>query len=289
MSRVVAVGRFDGVHRGHQLLFREARLVAQSLPLTAYTFPPRGPSLLTLDAKERLLGKHADEVLTVPWERIQNLSPEEFLRHELVDRLAATGVVVGPDHRFGRGRLGDPSLLRRLSGPLGLSVHVIEPLRLEADVVSAARIRALVASGDVVTAATLLGRPAWLAGMPTPGMKLARRLGYPTVNLDLAPELVRPRPGVYAAWAQWPGGEDKALFYIGDRPTFPQAPPSAEVHLFTPPAGAVGGPVEVHLALFLRPDERFADERALVHQIARDRARGEETLDGLATPARLLG
>jgi len=292
MPRAVAVGRFDGVHRGHQFLLGEARRLAPDLPLTTYTFPPRGPSLLTLDAKERLLRNHADEVLVVPWERIQDLSPEEFLRDELVDRLGATGVTVGPDHRFGRGRTGDLSLLRRLAGPLGLSVHVIEPLRLEGAPVSAGRVRELVVAGDVETAATLLGRSAWLVGEPTAGMKLARKLGYPTVNLDLAPELVRPRPGVYAAWVHWPQGGGKALFYIGERPTFPGLPPSAEVHLFLPPLpplGEVRGPVEVHLIRFLRPDERFADERALVQQIGLDRARGEEILARMAAPARLLG
>ncbi|MFZ2349527.1 MAG: riboflavin kinase, partial [Candidatus Bipolaricaulis anaerobius] len=110
----------------------------------------------------------------------------------------------------------------------------------------------------------------------------------PTVNLDLAPELVRPRRGVYAAWVQWSLGESKALFYIGDRPTFPGLSPSAEVHLFTPPHGEVVGPVEVHLLSFLRPDERFADEKALARAIAQDRLRGEQILAGMHPPPRLL-
>lgn len=288
MPRLVAVGRFDGVHRGHQFLLGEARRRAPDLSLAAYTFPPRGPSLLTRDAKERLLRNHADEVLVVPWERVQDLTPEEFLGDELVARLGASGVAVGPDHRFGRGRAGDLATLRRLAPVLGLAVHVIEPLRLGGQAVSAGRIRELTAAGDVEGAASLLGRPAWLAGTPTPGTGLARRLGYPTVNLDLFPELVRPRPGVYAAWAQWPEGEDKALFYIGNRPTFPGMPPSAEVHLFTPPRGEVRGPVEVHLVRFIRPDQRFADERALVQQIGCDRARGESMVERTAAPHRLL-
>jgi riboflavin kinase/FMN adenylyltransferase len=289
MPRVVAVGRFDGVHRGHQSLFQEARRVAPALTLTAYTFPPRGPSLLTADAKSRLLREHADEALTVPWELVRDLGPEEFLRDEIAARLDAAAVVVGPDHRFGRDRSGDLALLQRRAGPLGLAVHVVEPLRLGGAVVSAARIRDLVAAGDVGSAAALLGRPPWLVGSPTPGAKLARTLGYPTVNLDLAPELVRPRPGVYAAWAQWPNGAGEALFYIGERPTFPGMPPSAEVHLFVPPQGEVRGPVEVHLIQFLRPDQRFATAKELSQQIARDRARGEEILDGVPSPARLLG
>lgn len=289
MSRVVAVGRFDGVHRGHQHLLTEARRCAPGLPVTAYTFPPRGPSLLTLDAKVSLLGNHVDEVIVVSWEQVQNMTSVAFLRDEIAGRLGAAAVAVGPDHRFGRGRTGSLATLHRLAPHLGLAVHVIEPLRLEGEVVSSRRIRDLITCGDVAKAASLLGRPAWLAGMPTPGAKLARRLGYPTVNLDLFPNLVPPRPGVYAAWAQWPRGEGKSLFYIGDRPTFPDLSSSAEIHLLAPPKGEVDGPVEVHLLKFVRPDKRFDAEGTLVQQIGRDRALAVEMLEGTPSPSRLLG
>jgi len=155
-------------------------------------------------------------------------------------------------------------------------------------VVRGALIRDLIAAGDVTEAASFLSRPVWVVGAPTPGARIARRLGYPTVNLDLAPELVRPRAGVYAAWVQWRDGEGRALFYIGARPTFPDLPPSAEIHLLAPPPGEVEGPVEVHLMRFLRPDKRFADERALSEQIARDREEGAAVLGETAPPARLL-
>lgn len=256
--------------------------------MVAYTFPPRGPSLLTLQAKVHLLREHADEVVVASWERVGDLSPAAFVRDELVGRLGAVAVVAGPDHRFGRDRAGDVAVLQGLAPALGLAVYVVAPLRWGDDVISAGRIRDLIAEGEVEKAARLLGRPVWLAGSPTPGMRLGRRLGYPTVNLALAPELVRPRRGVYAAWVQWPQGEDKALFYIGDRPTFPGLPPSAEVHLFTPPQGPLAGPVEVHLMAFLRPDQRFPSEAALVHQIGEDRRHGERILAGAASPSRLL-
>ncbi|GAB4309635.1 MAG: bifunctional riboflavin kinase/FAD synthetase [Candidatus Bipolaricaulota bacterium] len=288
MPRVVAVGRFDGVHRGHQFLLGEARRLAGGLPVAAYTFPPRGPSLLTLAAKERLLREHADEVVVARWEDVRGLGAEEFVRTELVERLEARAVVVGPDHRFGRGRGGDVTTLRRLGGLLGLAVHAVDPLRLGGGVVSAARIRDLIAAGDVTEAALLLGRPVWLTGVPVPGARVGRTLGYPTVNLDLAPELVRPRAGVYAAWAQWRDGEGRALFYLGDRPTFPDLPPSAEIHLLSPPPGAVDGPVEVHLMRFVRPDARFPTVEALVERIARDREEAGVILRGTASPARLL-
>lgn len=289
MSRVVAVGRFDGVHCGHQHLLREAHRCAEGLPVVAYTFPPRGPSLLTLRAKEHLLRRYADEVVVRPWESIQGLSPEAFLREELVEGLRAAVVVVGPDHRFGRERTGSLDTLYRFGPSHGVAVHAVDPLERGGQIVSAGRIRDLIAQGDVDEAALLLGRPAWVAGTPTPGVKLARRLGYPTVNLNLYPELVLPLAGVYVAWVQWNSGEGKALFYIGDRPTFPELPPSAEVHLLVSPDGAVQGPVEVHLVGFIRPDLRFSGQEALVQQIGRDRALGEGMLEGTPSPSRLLG
>lgn len=288
MMRAVAVGRFDGVHLGHRHLLAETRRRTPDHTLVAYTFPPRGPSLLTLDAKVQLLQSLADEVWIARWEEIQHMTAEAFVREELWQRLGATAVAVGPDHRFGRGRTGDLATLRRLASSLPMAVHTIPPLELDGAVVSAARIRALVSAGDVEQAARLLGRPAWLAGTPIPGVRLARRLGYPTVNLDLAPELVRPRSGVYAAWAQWSGGESRALFYIGRRLTFTGLPPSAEVHLFAPPPHPVAGPVEVHLIRWIRPDQRFPDAQALVAQIARDRVQAEEVLSTIAAPPRLL-
>lgn len=288
MARVVAVGRFDGVHLGHQHLLREARRLGGG-PLVAYTFPPRGPSLLTLAAKVGLLRDLADEVVVAPWEEIEGLEPEEFVRRELVGRVGAEAVAVGPDHRFGKGRTGDLRTLERLAQELGLAIHAVPLLEVAGGPVSAGRIRNLIRAGEVEGAERLLGRPPWLAGRPIRGAGLARSLGYPTINLELFPELVRPRAGVYAAWAHWPGGEGKALFYLGDRPTFPGLPPSVEVHLLTPPRGGVPGPVEVHLLAFLRPDLRFPDPAALAAQIGEDRARAEGILKESSPPPRLLG
>lgn len=286
MARVVVVGRFDGVHTGHQHLLREARRAGDTV--VAYTFPPRGPSLLTLEAKVHLLRDHADEVEVVPWERVETLTPEAFVREEIVGRLGATAVALGPDHRFGRDRAGDVAALKHLGPELGLAVHVVPPLCQDGAAVSSGRIRDLLREGEVGRAARLLGRPPWITGEPIPGAHLAHQLGYPTVNLRLAAELVRPRAGVYAAWAHFPDGEGPALFYVGNRPTFPDLPPSAEVHLLTPPRGEVRGPVEVHLLSFIRPDERFPTPQALALQIAKDIASGQKILGQSLAPRRLL-
>lgn len=277
--RAVAVGRFDGVHVGHQALLAAGRRFAQArgLRLMAFTFPPYRPALLPLAAREKLLRALADEVYVCPWEDVRHLDAEAFLRDVVVDQLDGVGLIVGHDHRFGAGRGGDLALVRRLSGPLGLEVVPVPPVHHGGSPVSARRIRALVQRGAVADAAVLLGRPVMLFGDPVRGAGLAHRLGYPTVNLALWPGTVAPAPGVYAAHAYRDRHAHRALFYIGDRPTFPGLGASAEVHfLDAPPAGS--GSVEVHLWSRLRPDRAFPSSEALVEQMGQDRREAEALL-----------
>lgn len=288
--RVVVVGRFDGVHLGHRHLLREARRIAedQGCSLLAYTFPPQPPALLPLALKERLLRELADEVEVVPWERVRDLRAEEFLREEVVKRLGGCAIVMGPGHRFGWGREADHNMARELGERLGLSVHVVEPFLVDGEAVSARRIREFLLQGEVERAMRFLGRPPVLLGRPVPGAGLARKLGFPTLNLGLDPVLLRPRDGVYLAWAFWPGGGGPGLFYHGKRPTFPGLPPSTELHLFSPPPPALEQQVEVHLLAFLRPDQAFPSPAALAERIAEDVARARELLSRMAPPKPLL-
>jgi riboflavin kinase/FMN adenylyltransferase len=241
-----------------------------------------------------------DEVIVRDWSEIQDLPPEAFVREELMRELGARGVVVGPDHRFGHRAAGDVALLLRLGQATGLSVLVVEPLRIGGEVVSAKRIRTLVRAGRVKEATALLGRPPVLFANPVRGAGLARKLGYPTINLEPWEGLVRPGFGVYLAWAYWASAEggSPALFYIGNRPTFPDLPPTAELHLleqarclpYFEQASSMAGilpalfEVEVHLLEFLRRDERFPSAQALAQQIAHDRAEAERRLAMLPQP-----
>jgi len=288
--RVVAVGRFDGVHRGHQHLLARARELARELGAStcAYTFPPQPGALLPLPAKRRLLLGLCDEVVVRPWEEVRHLSPEDFVESELKGKLAAVGVVLGSNHRFGRDAAGDAGLLKELGRRLDLVVRVVEPLEEGGEPISSRRIRALVREGRVEEAAGLLGRPHLTVGDRVRGAGLAGRLGFPTVNLRPWPGLVEPRAGVYAAWAHWRGGGGAGLFYHGARGTFPELPPSTELHLFSPPRPEPEGPVEVWLASFLRPDRTFPSERELVAAIREDVARAERALAGSPPPPPLV-
>lgn len=290
MFRVVAVGRFDGVHIGHQCLLSYAKRLAKERDWSAlaYTFPPNSPALLTLAAKIRLLRELVDEVEVVEWEKVQELSAEEFLEEELVRRLSARALVMGPDHRFGRGREGDARLAQGLSSRLGIEVHVLSPVEVSGEIVSSRRVRELLQSGEVEKAWEMLGRAPVLLGRHVVGVGLAKTLGFPTINLELDPTLVRPKDGVYLAWAFWAGGGGPGLFYHGKRRTFANLPPSTELHLLASPPASLPESFEVHLLKFLRPDMRFASAEMLGKRIQEDLKEAQKALDVLAPPRSIL-
>jgi riboflavin kinase/FMN adenylyltransferase len=287
--RVVAVGRFDGVHLGHQRLLSFGRELAEKKgwSFLAYTFPPEPPALLPLPVKIRLLRQFASEVEVVEWEKVRNLSPQEFLEKEVLERLSGRALVMGMDHRFGRDRAGDPELAKKLGKELGLEIQVVPPLSLGGEIVSSRRIRELVSLGEVERAGELLGRPPVLFGRGIKGLGMGKTLGFPTINLELDPLLVRPREGIYMAWAFWPNGNGPALFYHGKRPTFPGLPPSTELHLLSPPPPALPEVLEVHLLRFLRADTRFPSAEALVQRIKQDVDEAKKALAMIRPPAPL--
>lgn len=289
MARIIAVGKFDGVHLGHRRLLNEGRRWAKELgaSFAAFTFPFQREALLPLSVRLRLLGELTDEVIVRDLHDLIGLAADEFLRMLQKD-FGAVGLIMGPGHRFGKGRGGNPDYAREWGRRHGLMVRVLGPFLCQGRPVSARYIRDHLKRGEVREARLLLGRYPPLFGKRIQGAKVGRRLGYPTVNLELSPEQLRPRAGVYLAWAFWAGGEGPGLFYLGDRPTFPRLPPAAEVHLFEAPRPEPEGTVEVHLMEFLREDRRFPTEEALVEQIGRDVTRGQELLEVLPTPEPLL-
>lgn len=286
---MIVVGRFDGVHLGHRHLLCAARKIAEERKwsLLSYTFPPEPPALLPLSAKLRLLQELADEVEVVPWEAVRELSAEDFLKKEVRDRLSGRALVMGPDHRFGRDREGDTRLAQKLGPRLGLLVHVVPPFSLGGEVVGSRRIRELISAGEVKKAWELLGRPPALFGHPIRGAGLATGLGFPTINLALDPLLLRPKDGVYLAWVFWGAGNAPGLFYHGKRPTFPELPPSSELHLLFP-LGTPPSFLEIHLLRFIRPDTRFPSKEALVERIQLDVEEARKMLREVAPPRPIL-
>ena len=265
IPRAVAIGSFDGVHRGHRAVVEAAR--ATGLAPTVITFDPhprialgnRVELLTTLERRLELLddaGVGAALVAAFTPE-LQQLAPEDFAARYL----RATGVeavVAGADFRFGVRRSGDLALLERL----GFEVLVVPEL----PGVSSTAIRTALAEGDVRGAATMLGRPYELDGVVVAGDQRGGTLGYPTANLRLEPDLACPQYGIYAGY----GLGHRAAISIGTNPHYGGTERRIEPYLLDFEGDLYGKRLVVELWERLRDEEVFESEAALVEQIARD-------------------
>ena len=290
---VVAIGNFDGVHRGHQVVIAEAGRLATALgaPHAVLTFEPHPRSILQADAppfrlmpfraKARTLSELGVEYLFVARfdAAMAATEADEFVTTVLVRRVAARHVVVGHDFVFGRGRAGDRRLLGRLAEAHGFGLGVVEPVGDSEAVFASGRVRGSLASGRPEEAAALLGRAWEVEGRARRGAGRGAALGFPTVNLDLGAGF-RPRLGIYAARiavepdAAWRDG----VAYIGARPTFGGGEVLLEAHIFAFDGDLRGRRVRVALIEFVRNDASFADAASLGAQIAADCAAAREAL-----------
>jgi riboflavin kinase / FMN adenylyltransferase len=263
--RAVAIGSFDGVHRGHRAVVDAVR--ATGLEPTVITFDPhprialgnRVELLTTLDRRVELLQEAgvADVLVAAFAPELQQLTPEDFSERFL----RATGVevvVAGADFRFGVRRSGDLALLERL----GFGVHVVPEL----PGVSSTAIRSALGEGDVQAAAAMLGRPFELDGVVVAGDQRGGTLGYPTANLRLEPDLACPQYGIYAGF----GLGHRAAISIGTNPHYGGSERRIEPFLLDFEGDLYGKRLVVEIWERLRDEAVFDSEAALVEQIARD-------------------
>ena len=263
--RAVAVGSFDGVHRGHRVVVDAVQ--ATGLEPTVITFDPhprialgnKVELLTTLERRLELLGEAGVAAVVVAsfTPELQQLTPEEFADRYL-QAIGAEVVVAGADFRFGVRRSGDLGLLERL----GFEVVVVPEL----PGVSSTAIRTALAEGDVQTAAAMLGRPFELDGVVVAGDQRGGTLGYPTANLRLEPDLACPRYGIYAGF----GLEHRAAISIGTNPHYGGTERRIEPYLLDFEGDLYGKRLVVELWERLRDEAVFETEEALVEQIARD-------------------
>jgi riboflavin kinase/FMN adenylyltransferase len=279
----VTVGNFDGVHRGHQALVKEAVAGAPSGgTVVVLTFDPhpsrvlspdRAPSsLMTVDQKAEVLGGLGVHKLAVlPFTRELALkTPEAFADEVLRGALGARLVVVGSNFRFGRGREGDVAGLAALGDSLGFEVRGVEPLWHEGAPISSSRVREALARGAVAAAHALLGRAFFVDGTVVRGEGRGRTIGIPTANVATVNETL-PRPGVYACRVRTPDAEERpAVANLGRRPTFDGGTTTLEAHLLDFHGDLYGAPVRVAFLERLRDERRFDGPAALVAQIAAD-------------------
>jgi riboflavin kinase/FMN adenylyltransferase len=281
----VAIGNFDGVHRGHRMVLETARDRAHALgrPAIALTFEPHPRSFFRPDRPVfrltdsetkielfRRLGLDGAAVLTFD-EALAGLTAEDFVRRVLVERLAARVGVVGYDFHFGKGRAGSPQVLEELGRRLGFETVLVAPVG-GFDPVSASAIRSHLAAGRIADANRLLGYRWFVQGTVIRGDQRGRALGYPTANIALDPAC-RLMHGIYAvrvAIADQPGTLFDAVASFGRRPTFDDGPPLLEVFLFDFSGDLYDRTLEVEFLAMLRPEERFDSAEALVAQMDRD-------------------
>jgi riboflavin kinase / FMN adenylyltransferase len=264
-ERAVAIGTFDGVHRGHRAVLEAVR--ESGLRSTVITFDPHprlvlgyGVELITsLERRIELIGESGpDELLVVDFTPdLSRTEPEEFVAGYLTG-LGARAVVAGEDFRFGAGRRGDVALLRRL----GLDVR---PVPLVAGV-SSSRIRELVHAGDLRGAADLLGRPFELKGLVVAGDQRGGTLGFPTANLALDPHALVPAYGIYAGEALG----HRVAASVGVNPHYGGSERRVEAFLLDFEGDLYGRRLRLELWERLREERAFASEEELVSQIARD-------------------
>jgi riboflavin kinase/FMN adenylyltransferase len=286
---VLALGNFDGLHRGHLKIIERVRRGAAehggvAMAMTFHPHPPRvvrpdkaPPLLMTLDERLDALGRAGITCTAVVrfTTELSHWQPETFVEHVLVDWLRVAEVWVGANFLFGHDRSGNFTSLRTLGQLHGFRAEKIDPVRYKEFVVSSTRIRRLVAEGRVDEAGGLLGHPYMLSGRIVEGRRRGRELGFPTANLHTLNELIPPH-GVYATTLTVDGVIHAAVTNIGLNPTFgdlPQA--SIETHLLAYEGDLYGRNVQLGFVLRLRDERRFEDVDALRAQMDADRRRAE--------------
>ncbi|MFD1612811.1 bifunctional riboflavin kinase/FAD synthetase [Sphingomonas tabacisoli] len=281
---VVALGNFDGFHRGHQAVVGRAidraradgrpALVATFDPHPVRFFQPDAPPfrLTTLDQRQRLFGEAgADAMIVFHFDAaLAGLSAEAFVAERLVDLFGVAGVVTGEDFTFGRKRSGNAAVLAELATRHGFFAEAVAPVSLDGEPVSSSRIRDALQAGDCAEVARLLTRPFAIEGIVQHGDKLGRTIGYPTANIDLD-RYLRPKYGVYAVRGRLPDGRmvDGAA-NLGVRPSFDPPKELLEPYFFDFSGDLYGQTIEVELHAWLRGEEKFDSLDALTAQIDAD-------------------
>lgn len=292
----VAIGKFDGVHRGHrELLARTARRAAeQGLDPLAFTFANNPLSLLRpeicpkpiMSREQRLdalAAAGAAACVMVPFDaELAAVSAESFVEDVLVGRLRMRHLCVGADFRFGHRGAGDVELLRAMSERLGYTVEVLEDIT-DPDLgrVSSSSVREAIERGDVELAGRMMDRPVTVRGTVVHGDARGRDLGFPTANLGGDVEGLVPAEGVYAGWARVNGERHMAAISVGANVTFdPNGPLRVEPHLLDFAGDLYGAPIEVQFVQRLRGMVAFTSIDALVERIADDVRATREVLTG---------
>lgn len=280
---VLALGNFDGIHLGHQAIFRQVVTRAKAIDGTSMVFtfdphplrvlaPDKAPPLLTtFEQKTRLIADLGIEVgLRVPFtETFARQQPLDFIRDVLCQQIGVHDLVVGYDFRFGHHRTGTVALLQGQADALGYRVTVVPAITQAEMVVSSSNIRQLLQQGQVEAATSLLGRFYAVEGPVVEGFRRGAQLGFPTANIQPVNEIV-PQTGVYAVRVEWADQAYAGVANVGYNPTFANQNLSVEAHIFDFTADLYGDTLRVEFLQKIRDERKFASVDELAAQIARD-------------------
>ena len=283
-SSCVALGNFDGVHRGHQLLIRTCETLAKEHNLSSivYTFFKHHRAyfgnfhevITENSAKEYVINKLFD-VDFLAFQTLDdaflNQTPEQFVKTVLKDTLHAKIVTVGEHYSFGKGGAGDATLLKSLCENEGIKVVIVPLMTENGEMLSSTAVRRAVQCGDMDKANRILGYDFFMAGTIVHGNHIGSTIGFPTVNVVPAPDQLLPRFGVYATKTVIENKEYDGVTNIGLKPTIGSDRPVAETHLFAVHSDLYGKTAHVKFIKMLRPEQKFASIEELKAQIARDK------------------
>jgi riboflavin kinase/FMN adenylyltransferase len=294
---VLALGNFDGVHRGHAKIIERERRAAEERAASAIamTFDPHPPRIVRPDKAPPLLMTNQQKLEALSKAGIQDIAivrfthelsrwdPETFVRTVLVEWMRVAEVWVGANFLFGRDRSGNFSIVRSLGARYGFRAEKIDPVRYKDFVVSSTRIRRLISEGRVDEAGALLGHHYCIDGVVIQGQRRGRDLGFPTANICADNELIPPN-GVYATITQVDGVFHPSVTNIGIRPTFDDAGSqiTVETHLLDFTAELHGRRLRLGFVRRLRDERRFENAEALRVQIAADCDQARTLFDSMS-------
>jgi riboflavin kinase / FMN adenylyltransferase len=296
-NAVLTIGSFDGVHAGHQQIIERINALAaqhggESVLITFHPHPrlvlnPNDNSLkliTSINEKIEVLRRlGVGNLVIVPFTKdFSEQSPLAYIRDFLVKNFQPHTIVIGYDHRFGKGRAGDLALLRSFSETYNYAVEEIEKQAIADIAVSSTKIREALAEGDIVRANAFLKYPFLLSGKVIHGKKIGTEIGYPTANLEVERQhKIIPKVGIYAVLVRYNEQRFKAMLYIGNRPTLNGQDQSIEVNLFDFEDDLYGKMLYVEFVARVRDDARFENLTLLKQQIAKDKIATLQLLEHL--------
>ena len=278
-STAVTLGKFDGLHRGHQkLVNRIMEYKSPECDSVLCAFDMGRESLMTKDERRKRLEGKIDYLVEYPFTKeLREMEAEDFIDQILCDNFHASHIVVGTDFSFGYRKKGDAAMLAAFAESRGYTLDVIEKERYQGRVISSSYIREALSRGEVELAGELLGYPYEMSGVVEHGRRLGRTLGFPTMNIEPREHKILPRFGVYACRVQIDGKWYDAIGNAGIKPTVTNEHKRLlEVFVFGYEGDTYGKEIRVQFCTFERPETKFDSVEELKNQVMRDIRFGEE-------------